>query len=124
MKRIWMSLLMVAVVLGASASSCEGDDEDDKPKCDKKCQRANDEYIAPDQYTDYFVNDSDGGKDLIFYVVEDIPFLRTTENPDGVLCDVLKSFDNEGVSTNVVCPAGASVFAGSGSQSNHDEEEK
>jgi hypothetical protein len=114
-------VIVLGIILVMSACGDDDDTTNARPSCNKECQRANDEYIQPDQYTDYFVNDSDGKKDLVFYVVEDIPFLKSTENPNGVLCDVLKSFDAEGVTTNVVCPTGAGVFVGSGSQSNNDE---
>jgi hypothetical protein len=116
-------LLLITLATFAFAACGEDTDEGARPDCNKACRQANDVYIKPDGYTQYFVNDSDGGKDLVFYVVRDVPFLATTDDKDGIPCDVIKSFDAEGVGLAVVCPDGANVTNGSGGQSNNDEEE-
>lgn len=120
MKRWIMAvLLMAGLVVACGDSGASG--ATDKPKCDKACQRANDHFVPPDHYTDFFVNDSDGDKDMVFAVYHEIPF--PTAGGD-VRCDVLKSFDAEGVGIAVVCPPGeARVIGASSAQSNNDEDD-
>lgn len=70
-----------------------------KPKCDKACQKANDRYFETGEYIDYFVNDSDGGKDLVFTVYRNVQV-------GDFRCAVVKS-DNYSIST--VCPGAVSA---------------
>lgn len=91
-----------------------------KPKCGKDCQKLNDVYFQNDGFTDYFINDSDGGKDSVFTVYHGVPMPTAGE---GVRCDIVAKFEAEGIAMFGVCPGPQIVAMGSASQSNTDKGE-
>lgn len=86
-----VSLFALVLVL----AGCGDDDPNTVGGNKHRSQKDNDVFVDQDDYTDYFVDDSDGDKDDIFTVYRGIEI-------QGQRCDVLKAFDSGGIA--VICP--------------------
>lgn len=93
MKRFVVAV--VVVVLATAPPVAAADITRTKPNCGRSCQKANDRWIT--DFTDYFVNDSDGGKDSVFTVYHRVPIGEKR-------CDIVKTYEDAGVDIEVVCP--------------------
>lgn len=127
-----MKKKLISALLGVSLlAACGGDDggergidnagkkPSERVKCNSSCQKANDVFLLPGTYTDYFVADSGDSKDGIVAVYTDIP-----SGIEGVTCSVFKTFDDgDAVAMAVVCP-NAQVFSGSQTQDFPEEDDQ
>jgi hypothetical protein len=85
-----------------------------KLKCGKECQKSNDWFLHAHDYDDYFVNDSDGGKDMVFSVYRNIPI---PVGEQTVQCSIIKNDSGLNYSiAAVICPGNVSVSGVPGPQ--------